>query len=292
MVFAIVGISGNVGGSTAEFLLQHGAKIRAIVRSEAKGESWKAKGAEIAVADFEDTAALEKAFTGVEGVFLLIPPEFQSQDGYALNFKVVNAFVHAIQAAKVPKVVYLSSFGAHLSSGTGVIRKVYDLEQALFKLHIPTASLRAALFFENSFIMLPLAQQRGEILAFYDPAYSFPMVATADIGRAAAETLLQSWVGHRIIAVVGPRDYSTNDIAAILSTVLEKEVKSSLVPSEKVLDFYKSHGFSENGATLMSETYTALRNKYIRYDDEKETFRGTTTAEDFYKNTVKKLASV
>ncbi len=50
MVFAIVGITGNVGGYTAEFLLQEGKKVRAVVRDEKKAEAWKNKCAEVAVA--------------------------------------------------------------------------------------------------------------------------------------------------------------------------------------------------------------------------------------------------
>ena len=51
MDYVIAGVSGNTGSVAAAALLDAGAKVRVVVRDAAKGAPWKARGAEVAVAD-------------------------------------------------------------------------------------------------------------------------------------------------------------------------------------------------------------------------------------------------
>jgi uncharacterized protein YbjT (DUF2867 family) len=39
-MFLVTGITGKVGGATAEHLLAHGKKVRALVRNREKASSW------------------------------------------------------------------------------------------------------------------------------------------------------------------------------------------------------------------------------------------------------------
>jgi len=63
-MYAIMGITGQVGSAVAEDLFAQGKQIRAIVRSAEMAASWKDRGAEIAVADYDDPNALASAFEG------------------------------------------------------------------------------------------------------------------------------------------------------------------------------------------------------------------------------------
>ena len=73
-MYAIAGVTGHVGSVAAETLLAQGKPVRVIVRDAAKGAPWKAKGAEVAIADLGDEAALASAFAGASGAFVLLPP--------------------------------------------------------------------------------------------------------------------------------------------------------------------------------------------------------------------------
>ncbi len=57
-MYAITGITGQVGGAMARALLSVDKTVRAVVRNIEKGQSWAAKGCEIVVADMEDATAL------------------------------------------------------------------------------------------------------------------------------------------------------------------------------------------------------------------------------------------
>src|SRR5690242_5498306 len=75
-MFVIAGVTGHVGSVVASTLLDGGRKVRVIVRDQKKGQAWQRRGAEVAVADLADAAALEQALAGAEGVFALVPPDF------------------------------------------------------------------------------------------------------------------------------------------------------------------------------------------------------------------------
>ena len=71
-MFVVTGATGNTGGVAAQTLLDAGRKVRVVARDAAKGEAWRKRGAEVAIADFADEAALGRAFAGAEGVYLVL----------------------------------------------------------------------------------------------------------------------------------------------------------------------------------------------------------------------------
>ena len=81
-MYAVTGITGQVGGVVAHTLLDTGLPVRAIVRDAAKGRDWKSLGCEVALADMNDAPALTAAFTRANGVFVLIPPNFDPTPGF------------------------------------------------------------------------------------------------------------------------------------------------------------------------------------------------------------------
>jgi hypothetical protein len=75
-IYAVTGITSQVGGAVVRTLLEAGCGVRAVVRDEAKAKSWMEKGREVAVAEMKDAAALTAAFRGIAGVRLHTTPVF------------------------------------------------------------------------------------------------------------------------------------------------------------------------------------------------------------------------
>jgi NAD(P)H dehydrogenase (quinone) len=264
-MYAVMGITGQVGSAVAEGLLTKGEKIRAIVRNPEKAAAWRARGAEIAVADFTDAAALTRAFQNVEGVFVLNPPHFAP----AADFPETRAFVAAVReallAAMPPKAVYLSSVGAQRESGLGLITSLHILEEEFRQLPIPGAFLRAGWFMENSVWDVPAARE-GKLFSFLQPLdQTFPMVATADIGRVGAEALLQSWTGNRFLEVTGPRRYSPNDVAAAFSQVLKQPVSAVTVARDTWHDTFVSQGTQPDRTAYRIEMLDGFNSGWIDF---------------------------
>ena len=50
-MFAVMGVTGQVGRAVANTLIDHGGEVRVIVRSESKARPWAARGAELGVGE-------------------------------------------------------------------------------------------------------------------------------------------------------------------------------------------------------------------------------------------------
>jgi uncharacterized protein YbjT (DUF2867 family) len=240
-MFAIVGITGKVGGAVARNLLAQGHQVRAIVRDAEKGRPWAALGCEVAVASVEDAAALTEAFRGTEGVFLMTPPDFDPEPGFPKTHAAALAIRQAIDATRPAKVVFLSTVGAHVTE-PNLLNNSGITEQMLRSTPVPVAFLRPGWFMENAAWDVEPARS-GTIQTFLQPLdHPIPMVATTDIAQAATELLHETWTGVRIVELEGPRRYSANDIAAGFSGVLGRPVRMDAIPRSTWEQLFRSQG--------------------------------------------------
>ena len=99
-MYAIIGITGNVGSAVAGALLKAGKSVRGIVRDKARATAWAEKGVEQATADVTDAASMEKAFHGAEGVFIMVPPNFAPAQDYPETRAIVAVLRQALAAAR------------------------------------------------------------------------------------------------------------------------------------------------------------------------------------------------
>ena len=128
-MFLVMGITGKVGGATAEHLLAHGKEVRALVRNREKASSWANQGVELVDGDWNDSAAIERALEGVEGAFVMLPAVWAPAADYKEAKGVIANYVEALTKAAPPRVVALSSMGANRTSGLGMITALSLLEQ-------------------------------------------------------------------------------------------------------------------------------------------------------------------
>jgi len=241
-MFAITGISGQVGGVVARTLLAAGKNIRAVVRDTAKGETWARQGCNVALAAMDDPDTLRGAFAGMEGVFVLLPPNFDPSPGFPESRRIIAALRQALESARPQQLVVLSTVGAQATS-ENLLTQLSLMEQALGTLPLPVTFLRPAWFMENAAWDLPPARDQGVIPSFLQPlGRKIPMVGTADVGRVAAELLQDSRKGNRIVELEGPRPVSPNDIAASYAQLLGRAVSARAVPRETWEALFRSQG--------------------------------------------------
>jgi NAD(P)H dehydrogenase (quinone) len=241
-MFAITGITGQVGGVAARALLGAGRQVRAVVRDAQKGGAWAERGCEVALATMTDAAALTKAFSGAEAVFILPPSEFDPAPGFPEARAVIDATKAALAAARPGRVVCLSTVGAQ-AEHTSLLTQRTLIEQAFASLPMPVAFLRPAWFLENAAWDVAPARDSGILASFLQPLDKpFAMVATEDVGRQAAALLLQTWTGQRVVELEGPRRVTPNEIAATFANILGRPVLASVVPRDTWAELFKAQG--------------------------------------------------
>ncbi|MGZ5967093.1 MAG: NmrA family NAD(P)-binding protein, partial [Polyangiales bacterium] len=222
-------------------------------------------GAEVAVASLDDPSALTKALAGAEGAYLLLPPQPESTDSYADNARRAEGYAKAIDASGVKHVVFLSSIGAQLPSGTGPIVSVHDGEKTLSKTRAALTFVRAAYFMENWASSL-FALEQGVLPTFLTPGKPAPMIAAKDIGTTAAKALLEGGHGRTVIELAGPRDYTPEDVAAALSRVTGKPITLQQGPEDAIAAALMGAGLNAHWAELYREMIVGFNHGNVPWE--------------------------
>lgn len=268
-MFVVSGATGNTGSTVAQALIDQGQPVRVIVRSEEKGAPWKAKGAEVAVAEIMDTGAMAKALEGASGAYFLLPPDLANEDFIGESRMRAEAIVAAARAARLPHAVILSSVGAQHSDRVGPISTIGRLETLFVKASIPLTAVRPGYFLENLQAVMPAVLHEGVYPSVILPLdHKIDMVATKDIGLTVAEALVNPpSVPHRVVELKGADQYSAEDIAAALSKSLGRAITPVPVPQEGQVDVLKQSGLSQQSAESLAEMHENINNGRIDFLD-------------------------
>lgn len=283
MTYVVAGVTGNTGSVVAHTLLAAGEKVRVIVRSAEKGRPFRDAGAEVATADLGDAASLTRALSGARGAYLLLPPMLQAQNFVAHQAGVAEAIATAVQAARVPHVVFLSSVAAERERGTGPIITVAQAERRFTELKDAVFTfLRPAYFMENFAASLGALSQ-GVFNSFIAPGRSFATIATQDIGKVAAARLEQGARANEVVQLAGPKEVTIEEVASVFAEQARRPLKLEVAPVEIMADVLAGHGLSRDLARLYAEMTAALNRGEIAFRPEHSLERGTTPLQDVAK---------
>jgi len=274
-MFVVLGASGNTGKVVAETLLTQKKKVRVVLRDAAKGQAWKEAGADVSIADVEDGAALKRAFSGAEGAYVLLPPNFSSSQVRVDNNRRASAIAAAVEAAGVPHVVMLSSVGAQQADGTGPVLGLRDAEATFTRAHAAVTFVRAAYFMENWGGAL-YAVAQGVLPTFLLADKAIPLVSTRDIGTAVARLLAEGGSGKRVIELAGPREYSPRDVAAALARIVGKPIAVQQAPEEAMAPALMGAGMNAEWARLFQELTHGLNAGIVVWEGGHPLWRGET----------------
>jgi uncharacterized protein YbjT (DUF2867 family) len=266
-MITVMGATGHTGKKITEALLKAGEKVRALGRSETKLAELKSSGAEVLTGDVTDAVFLAKAFRGADAVYTLLPTDRRASDYRAEQDREGETIVKAIRESGVRYVVALSSVGANLSEGTGVIAGLHAQEERLKRLEgVNIFLLRPVSFFENFYETLGLIKHEGINGDSVAPDLAIPMVATRDIADVAAKALkARDWKGVVVRELLGPRDLSYSEATRILGERIGKPdlkyVQFSYADEAKAL---VQAGMSESFANLYVEMTQAFNEGRVK----------------------------
>ena len=287
--YLVAGASGHTGSVIAQSLLDQKQKVRVLLHDAAKGERWKKRGAEVAVASVEDPHGLANALRGTDAAYLLVPPPPPTATGVLLRSRrIVEAFVQTVGGSHLKHVVFLSSLGAQHEKGTGIIQALHAAEKALSALKIPFTFLRAGAFVENWVPSLPAAKD-GQLPTFLPADLKYPQVATRDIGLLASALLSEHPKAHRVVELGGPVDASPNDVASALGKLLASEVKVAAHPVGQMAAAMQGFGFSAELGGLFQEMMEGMIAGRVAFEHPETVRKGKETLEQTLGTLLKTL---
>jgi len=281
-MLVMMGATGQVGGAALEALNRRGVTVRAIARDLERARPLAVSGIETVRGEATDTASLIAAFKGAEAAFVMLVPSMQAADVLAESLAAAQSIALAIRAAGVPHVVALSSAGADLAEGNGIVRTLHDFERALAGAAPSLVVLRPGDFMENWAAMLPAARAAGVL-----PSAKLPLdgaaetVSALDVGRAVAELLLDPRPGTRVVNLAGPKDYSPADAAAAVSELLGRPVMAVPSSRDETIASLQAAGASADYAAKLADLTDAVNAGRLRLEaGDGEMRRGTVTLKE------------
>src|SRR5580704_4739107 len=115
MKVLVIGATGTVGSELVKSLLQRGASVRALTRTQPKSGTFPG-AVEIAIGDLTDPVSVAAALTGADKLFLLIgnvPDEFtQALTAYGLAKKAGLKHVTYLSVFKADQFLEVPHFAA------------------------------------------------------------------------------------------------------------------------------------------------------------------------------------
>lgn len=284
-MLTVMGATGNTGTAVTRLLLDAGEEVRAVGRSEAKLADLARAGAEPMVGDATDPDVLTKAFAGADAVYTLVAAD-PSLPGYAARQdEMGESVVTALQESGVRYAVALSSLGADVPSGTGLIGTLRAQEQRLQHLQgVNVLALRPGLFFETFRESLDAIRQEGVHADAVAPDVPIPMIAARDIAAVAAGALrARDWSGLVVRELLGQRDLTFAEVTTMIGERIgTPDLAYVQVPPADMVGALVAAGLSESFAGLHVEMAQALNEGRIASREGRRPENTTPTRfEDF-----------
>jgi uncharacterized protein YbjT (DUF2867 family) len=189
-LIAVVGATGNQGGSVVDALLGHSVRVRALVRdlSAPAAHRLADRGVELTVGDLTDAASLDTLFDDVDAAFAMTTP---IPGGTEQETAAGIAIADAAARAQVPHLVFSSVGGAERESGVPHFESKRRVEEHIESLDIHHTFLRPVFFMDNLAGFSTSVEEGQVVVRMAMPGdIALHMVAVRDIGKAAAAILL------------------------------------------------------------------------------------------------------
>lgn len=275
MKIVITGSLGNISKPLTEELVQKGHEVTVISSKSDKQNEIETLGATAAIGSLEDVDFLVNTFTGADAVYSMVPPNNYFDHNLDLidyYGKLGRNYAQAIQQSGVKRVVNLSSIGAHLDKGNGILAGAHNVEQILNALspEISIVHMRPTSFYYNLFGYVDMIKKAGFIAANYGAEDLIPWVSPIDIAAAIAEELVTPYAGRKIRYVVS-QELSGSETASILGkSIGQPDLTWTLISDEQTLGALVTAGMNPVIGAGLVEMYAALHSGLL--------------SEDYYRN--------
>jgi len=283
----ILGATGKVGSKTVNNLLGKGHTLRLIARHADKLQEFANKpGVEIHAGDSFDSDFMAHVMSGSDVAFLMMPTSLDAQNAGDYQDKMGNAQMEAIKKSGIKKVLFLSSVGGHTEEHTGMVAGLARQELRLKQLaDVDVLILRPSYFMENFFSNISLIKNMGINGSTIFSEKHFPIIATVDIAKTAAELLDDlSWRGKAILPLLGPKDYNMSEVTRALGAAINKpELQYVRFPDDQAKQSMIQWGISESVAQAFVEMTEGINLGYFNTEKRDSNSTTETTIEEFAK---------
>jgi uncharacterized protein YbjT (DUF2867 family) len=222
--------TGGIGRQVLSLLLDSGEKLRVIVRDPAKLADSVRERVDVVAGSHADAEVVDRAFAGADAVFWLVPPDTQAPTVEVAYSGFTRAAAAAFTAHGVGHVVGVSALGRDtpVVGHAGLVTASLAMDDLIASTGVAYRALACPSFMDNLLEDVDSIRDDGMFTDTVAADRKAPSVATRDIAATAAGLLLDpSWTGTDSVPVLGPEDLSPNDMARVMSEILDRPVQYS-----------------------------------------------------------------
>lgn len=270
MKITITGSLGHISKSLTKELVQKGHAVTVISSNPEKQKDIELLGAHATIGSLEDAEFITTAFTGADAVYTMVPPNNYfdpNLDLIAYYEKLGHNYAEAIKKSGVKRVVNLSSIGAHLNKGNGILLGAHKVEGLLNSLppDVIISHIRPTAFYYNLYGFTDMIKNKGFIATNYG-TNKIPFVSPIDIAAVITEELITPSVGRKVRYVVS-EEYSGNETASILGKAIGiSDLEWKLISDEESLNGLIAIGMNPKIAAGLVEMYASLESGLLTED--------------------------
>jgi uncharacterized protein YbjT (DUF2867 family) len=259
--------TGQVGHHALSRYLAAGCRPRVVARDPSRLPEAVREQVDIFEGSHGDPAVLDAALDGASGLLLVVPPLFTAADVQAHYVSYARVAADSIRKHAVGRVVAVSTLGSGLVANAGHLTAALRMDDVLREAGSAYRSLANPFFMENILAQLPRIHAEGVFSLPSDADRPLPLVATADIGAAAARLLLdETWQGQDRLPVISPDRLTPTQIAATVGESLGRTVVFEQAPLDDYKRMLLGLGASESTAQSIVDMAAAENRGF--YDEE------------------------
>lgn len=215
-----VGATGEFAGLVVPELKKKGVTVYALIHSADKAGAAKANGAdEVIIGDLNDTESLNKAATGMEGIFHISPGFMPDED------KIGVAMVNAAIAAGVRKFVFSGVY--HPSLPLVNHAKKRPVEEALYYSDLEFTVLQPSSFMQNMSAGWGKMLESGKLALPFSIHSKMTYIDYRDVAEVAAIAMTGNELNYGTFELSAAGQYDRIQVAQMISDATGRTIEAA-----------------------------------------------------------------
>jgi uncharacterized protein YbjT (DUF2867 family) len=219
--------TGKIGRHVVADLIARNEALRLVVRDPKKLPHDLLDRADIVEGSHGDREIITRALAGADALFWVAPPNpRKTLDEAYVDF--AGPAVEAIRACRLARVVSVTALGrgTRWQDKAGLVTASLRMDDILMATGVSFRGLAMPTFMDALLGQVESIRSGGLITWPVDGDRKTPFTAACDIGAAAARLLADAdWSRQAEMPLIGPEDLSMNEMAAMISEVIGREVR-------------------------------------------------------------------
>ncbi|MBW8244898.1 NAD(P)H-binding protein [Muricauda oceani] len=288
MKIIVTGSLGNISRPLTKELIGKGHQVTVVSSNAGRTQEIEGLGAKAAIGLLEDLEFLKQTFSGADAVYTMVPPANYFDHSLHLPSyytRLGSNYAKAIEQSSVGRVVNLSSIGAHMDQGNGILLGTHLVENLLNDLpsEVVISHIRPTEFYYNLLPQVHRIKNSGFMASNIDGEVVNAWVSPLDIATVVGEEIT-SVTMERKVRYVASEEITYDELVRILGKAIgQPSLGWVTLMDEQMIEGLVAIGMNPTIAEEMTEMYAAINSGllYEHYRLNRPSTMGQVKVRDF-----------